>query len=458
MYDNNINTHIKNYENNNIRVIFTNPLFRIKITHIIAVLVLLISAIFFTEAMLPFYIQIIIAVIIIFHDLDDKNLKQLLSNKIKLLNSKEEELSEIVKKRDDALQLISSHIIYSKFDLDGKVTDCSDAFCRISQFSREEIVGYRCKFLELINNKYNHIDLLWDKIQGQNTSKQETQNTKKDGSKYWLETIVDIDYDNKKNKIGYIAISYDITSKKDLEEKQIQLIQSEKLKSTGEIINNIAHQWRQPLNSISVLASSINLNYELNQEMPQKTIINSMNKIISITQTLSDTIDLFGRLISSTEYKTYNLQNTITNCLKVLDASLLSHNIVMNNIINNTSNINISMIEGELSQVFINIINNSIDAIIENKIKKPLITIESTKIDKKIQIIITDNAGGIHEDILASIFEPYFTTKHSSQGTGLGLYISHKIITENFHGILKVQNINSGTKISITFPISIENK
>ena len=111
------------------------------------------------------------------------------------------------------------------------------------------------------------------------------------------------------------------------------------------------------------------------------------------------------------------------------------------------------MVAGELSQVIINIINNAKDAIIENNIENSFVKLKCIKDDGIIRITIQDNAGGIPEHIMPRIFEPYFTTKGNSNGTGLGLHMSHSIITKNMNGKLYVKNDNDGANFYIELPI-----
>lgn len=109
---------------------------------------------------------------------------------------------------------------------------------------------------------------------------------------------------------------------------------------------------------------------------------------------------------------------------------------------------------GELSQVIINIINNAKDALVENKPKNPFVQIDLIKEDTLLKIIIKDNAGGIPKEILPRLFEPYFTTKHQSQGTGLGLHMSYKIINESLNGKIYAINEDGGAKFIVEIPIN----
>ena len=112
------------------------------------------------------------------------------------------------------------------------------------------------------------------------------------------------------------------------------------------------------------------------------------------------------------------------------------------------------MVTGELEQVIINIINNSKDILLEKEVENPWVKLELIEEKDKVIITIEDNGGGIPESVLPKIFNPYFTTKHQSQGTGLGLHMSYKIITESLNGKLYVKNAKEGAKFFIELPLS----
>jgi len=259
---------------------------------------------------------------------------------------------------------------------------------------------------------------------------------------------------NTKNKIDnndYIISFIDITNFKNMEQ---QLIHSEKMASLGNMIGNIAHQWRQPLSVISTAASGIEI---------QKTFGNlhdeDLNKFVKIiltnVQFLSETIDTFRDFLK--EDKTISeqvIQKVLDDTLTILNSALYNHHITLINHIKYEPSINKVMSKGELAQVITNIINNAKDVLLQNKINDPKITI-ACKINKhnKAIISIEDNGNGVPDNIIDKIFEPYFTTKHQSMGTGLGLYMSHKIVTDSLHGNLSVHNTKNGAKFVIEIPL-----
>jgi signal transduction histidine kinase len=239
----------------------------------------------------------------------------------------------------------------------------------------------------------------------------------------------------------------------DIEKANKQLIEQSKQASLGELIGNIAHQWRQPLSSISTIASSIALRTEHNLIKPEE-VTKLTDKVLENTKYLSETIDTFRNYIKEDkERMEVMLQDRIDMALKIVSLPLKDNNITLINKIDYTKPIRITLVIGELSQVIINIINNAKDALLDNKISQPTIEI-ALKVENNIaHLTIEDNAGGINEDIMPKIFEPYFTTKHQSQGTGLGLHMSYRIVTESLNGRIYVQNTESGAKFFIELPL-----
>lgn len=234
---------------------------------------------------------------------------------------------------------------------------------------------------------------------------------------------------------------------------EIILMKQSKMSEMGNMIGNIAHQWKQPLNVISTLASSTKIDTELGI-MQKKNIINYMDKIDENVQYLSETIDTFRNFLKEKkEFKKVVLQKRINKALKIVEATLKKNFITLESNIDYSNPINYTLITGEIEQVIINIINNAKDALLENKIKEPLIKLNLLEEKNKIKITIEDNAGGIPHNILPKIFDAYFTTKDKSNGTGLGLHMSYKIITESLKGKLSVKNTQSGAKFTIEIPI-----
>ena len=215
----------------------------------------------------------------------------------------------------------------------------------------------------------------------------------------------------------------------------------------GEMIAMIAHQWRQPLNAISVAMSVIEFRVEAGQ-FTKEDAKKVTSKIQSYIKYLSNTIDDFRNFFKPEKDK------RVSDFEKVLQTvlSLVQHTLEQKNIKLETKIVKLESFfayENELVQVILNIIKNAQDILIEKNIKNPVITIE---IDGN-KLSVIDNGGGIPANIKEEIFDPYFSTKTEKNGTGLGLYMAKMIIEEHSHGKIYVENVDNGAKFTIEMPV-----
>ena len=229
------------------------------------------------------------------------------------------------------------------------------------------------------------------------------------------------------------------------------LIQQSRLAQMGEMISMIAHQWRQPLASISAISGTLSLdtmmdNYE------KKFFTQRLDSISELSQHLSSTIDDFRNFYCPTkEKRKTTMDDIVIHALKIIEASLYNSEIEL--VCKYDSQGLIEMYDNEIMQVILNILKNAQDNFLERKTVSPKIRISTYKDS----IEICDNGGGIRDTLKAKIFDPYFSTKKEKDGTGLGLYMSKIIIEEHHNGILKVENTTDqiGFPIGVCFTISI---
>ncbi len=206
----------------------------------------------------------------------------------------------------------------------------------------------------------------------------------------------------------------------------------------GEMLGNISHQWRQPLSAISTLATGAKLKKELNV-FNDEDFDKTMDSINNQAQYLSSTIDDFRNFFAKdTKNKTnINLKNSLEASLSLVKDSYKSNNITT---IINMEDASMVCNENVFIQAILNILNNAKDAYQNCGKKEKLVFINLIKERDAYILTIKDNAIGIEEKIIDKIFEPYFTTKHQSQGTGIGLYMTNQIITKHFKGKIIVSN------------------
>ena len=226
----------------------------------------------------------------------------------------------------------------------------------------------------------------------------------------------------------------------------------------GEMLGNIAHQWRQPLNAISLAASGMQVKKETNN-LKDAEFEDLTDSILKHTDFLSDVIEDFRNFYRPNKNKEkFYMHEVMKINMDILNAGFKNHEI---EIVEDFVDIEIYNHKNELVQVIINLLNNAREAIINANITgKRYIFLKCYEKNNNIILTITDNAKGVKEDIKCKIFEPYFTTKHKQQGTGLGLFMSRKIINESLGGSFFVENVNytynnedcTGAKFTISLP------
>ncbi len=295
---------------------------------------------------------------------------------------------------------------------------------------------------------------------------------------------INIPFDNQNNEIGLISFALNdmqhsiIQYSKELQkinnelelkvqqeveknkQAQEQVFKSEKLASMGEMIGNIAHQWRQPLSIISSGATGMLVQKQFGN-LSDENFEETCNLINDHAQYLSQTINDFRNFIKGDSKPVlFNLKSDTDSFIKLVAATIKKYHIQV--VLDLDENIEVEGFPNELLQCFINIFNNSKDALVENNPENERYIFISEKIENNSVIIhFQDNAGGIPEDVIDKIFEPYFTTKHQSHGTGLGLHMSYSIIVTHMKGSLETYNetynFNGkkyiGAKTIITLPL-----
>lgn len=257
-------------------------------------------------------------------------------------------------------------------------------------------------------------------------------------------------------RILRISAFLDITNIKNQERI---ILQQSKLASIGEMLTNIAHHWRQPLSTISTLSSGMKLEHDLNI-LSEKKLSDGLVQINNTTQMLSTTINNFSDYFEpKKDIESFDLTDVLDNIINFFEAVFNKNKI--NTIIAYEDKNLLKGYPYELTQVIVNIFNNSKDAFIFNKVKDRHLIISTYKELDKYILSIKDSAGGIKKDLLEKIFDPYFTTKHKYKGTGLGLYMCHEIIVKHMDGIIYAKNVTfeidkkefKGLEIVIEFKI-----
>ena len=237
-------------------------------------------------------------------------------------------------------------------------------------------------------------------------------------------------------------------------EKDKMIFHQSKLVSMGEMLENIAHQWRQPLSQINSAVFVID-DVLYQHKCKDTKIEEKLLEIESLTTYMSKTIDDFKNFFDKhKEREVFSLKDVIEKSIFILKGTLKSHNIEID--IDLDDEFKSYGYPSELQQVVVSILNNAKEALISKKVANPRIYVRVDRIDEYNNIYICDNAGGIKSEIMDKIFEPYFTTKYKSQGTGLGLYISKLIIEDSLGGELGVKNVVDGACFHISIKVEHE--
>ncbi len=234
--------------------------------------------------------------------------------------------------------------------------------------------------------------------------------------------------------------------KKNRENEYLLILQNRQA-AMGEMIGNIAHQWRQPLTSISLLIQDLGecFDYgELNREYLDSTISNAMNIIQHMSQTIDDFRNFFRQ---EKERQSFSASQVISRSLSLIETSLRYANVLVR--VDADEDIVLTGFPNELSQVLLNIIGNAKDIFLERKTVSPELRITAFREVGKTVITISDNGGGIREDIIDRIFEPYFSYREKLGSTGIGLYMAKTIIEKSMGGRLTAENIEGGASFRI---------
>ncbi len=397
-------------------------------------------------------------------------------------------------------EAIENSNVVSKTDINGVITFVNDEFCRISGFSKQELLGANHNIVRHPEVPEEDFEKLWTTILDKKPYKTTVKNKCKDGSTVYLNTTITPILDENDEIREFIAIRYDVTKevelkkaleKKDKElltlnktleqrvkeqtaqlielnqtlehrvneeiaknkEKQKMLFWQSRMASLGQMLANIAHQWRQPLTELSLTMFNI-------KRTAKKCDLEKLDlyykESLGIIENMSQTIDDFSNFFNPNKPKEkFFLTNAINDSLLITKKLVQKENL---NIQTDFEDIEVFGVLNELSQVIINLIQNSSEAFKVNEIKDKKITIVIKREENYAVLQFEDNAGGASENLLDKIFEPYFTTKHQSNGTGLGLFMSKMIIEKSLDGTIRVENIDNGLKFTIKIPLGDNNE
>jgi PAS domain S-box-containing protein len=368
--------------------------------------------------------------------------------------------NELLSERDfhaKVLEALDSMVIV--LDDQGTVTLANNKASEILGYSVEEIEGQNWfnHFLP-IENKHEVLDYYQRSLNRIEHLPQYHENEIlcKDGSTKmvsWRNAMIKSD-DESNHYSGVISSGIDISEQVSLQEelkhsKEMMLIQARHA-AMGEMIGLIAHQWRQPLATISMNANSLMADIEFESLEPEASR-EYVDGILEQTQFLSHTIDDFRNFFHPKQgVETVEIMKVCEELISIIGKSLEYSNVAFD--VRCKENIAVKLYARELLQVLLNLVKNAKEALVSRNIEEKRITLSVSEIGHNVVIEVRDNGGGIANDIMDRLFEPYFTTKDEHSGTGLGLYMSKTIIEKHLNGTIQARNRDEGACFTITIP------
>jgi PAS domain S-box-containing protein len=354
-------------------------------------------------------------------------------------------------------------------DAYGTILWVNDAFCEINGYSRDEVLGKTPRILKSGKNDESVYHGMWQQLRDIGQWRGVLWNRRKSGEIYPEQISIKALRAPATGQIRrYVAVFSDISERKRSEEaihqlnqsleKRVEeevaknrekdhlLIQQSRLASMGEMAHNMAHLWRQPLNSVGLILQNIQSEYEeglMDKESLKAMVADGFRVVGKMSATIDDFRNFFQTSESATRF---NLVESVREALSLMDASFENDGIYV--AVETPLDVFVEGHFNELSQVLLNVLTNARDAIQSMGKRGEIIIWLGHENDMGV-VRIRDNGAGIPAGILSRIFDPYFTTKISS--TGIGLYMA-RMILEHMHGRIEAHNIEGGTEIAVFVP------
>jgi signal transduction histidine kinase len=233
-------------------------------------------------------------------------------------------------------------------------------------------------------------------------------------------------------------------------EQENLLIHQSRLAAMGEMIGAIAHQWRQPLNALSLVIQNMRMQHRMGT-LTEQSMSRMQEKGEQLVQRMSSTIDEFRNFFKPSKHpEAFKLAQSMRSSADIMEGVFKNHSIVLT--IECDEAIELFGIPGEFSQVVLNLLSNAKDAVLDSRQPAPCILVRAIRVRDRIDISVEDNGSGIAPDLLNKVFEPYFTTKEEGKGSGIGLYMSKMIVENNMNGRLEAANTGTGARFTISLP------
>lgn len=233
-------------------------------------------------------------------------------------------------------------------------------------------------------------------------------------------------------------------------EQETLLIHQSRLAAMGEMIGAIAHQWRQPLNALSLVMQNIRMQHAMGA-LSDESMARMQAKAATLVERMSSTIDEFRNFFKPGKHaEPFKVADAVRASVDMLDGVFRNHNITVTLVCDES--LTLQGVQGEFAQVVLNLLGNAKDALLATRQPQPRIDLMAQRVGNRVELVVEDNGGGILDEAIDKIYEPYFTTKEEGLGTGIGLYMSKMIVENHMKGRLRASNTAEGARFTLDFP------
>ena len=367
-------------------------------------------------------------------------------------------------------EILNNYVVSMQTDLHGHINEVSQAFCNLSAYTKEELIN---QHFSIIGHEDTE-SIIFENIQKSLLSTKEWNGTikakGKDNNTFWISMMIKSIYNKYGDITAYTMLMFDITNEislndeasllqdqvynaqKEIKQKDSILMQQSKLAIMTETLQKLSHEWRQPLNIISMKAQNLGLDISMDNTPDSNSLITILDTITKEASSLSQTIESFQNFLHpKNEMVQVNPKSIIVNAIKLFKSDTRNKDIdIIKDIL---GGFEFNTYDHELTTILVNLLINAKEAISKNKITNGVIKLKQYHVKNTIFFEVSDNGGGINDDIIHKIFEPYFSTKDVKHGVGLGLYTCKIIIEMHLKGIISVSTHSTGALFKISIPI-----
>lgn len=333
-------------------------------------------------------------------------------------------------------------------DTQGRIKYVNHTYTDVTGYTLSELYDRSFNIVRSGVHSDEFYDDLWSTLKSGRVWRGEFANRKKSGELYYsgahIFPIID-----KEGEISYfVSTEKDITQQK--KQQELNMIQ-EKQAQMGEMISMIAHQWRQPLSSIGTIATLLRVSLEL-EEMEKEKIFGELEKINRHVQFLSKTVNDFRNFFNPNKHKAVvGIEEVVRDTAAIIEKSFETKGIGLK--LKCETEAEVRVHKNEMMQVLLNLLKNGLDVLNERRVSNPRVEVRGVRRENEVVIEVEDNGGGIPDEIIHKIFDPYFSTKNEKVGTGLGLHMSKIIVEQHNLGKLLVENSSGGALFRIVLPV-----